>query len=241
MYGSVGKYRNVISFLPDPGFVESDDKKRIKCSICEKYGFKDFMGRDGDKKHLSSKAHERNVDADKIRTAALAAVHHGNQAINSALDRLEIPAVQNVVDETVYIPSAEEDRMWGEYHLNGGDFSAGIDTAADEARQQTALARQADQFGRWNATSIARNLGFLAEAEVLDQHDEDDALLCELMDNARTSLFFKVMTRFPMFSSLAGIDAPSVDDLVNDELGQERARRADEWYPYPSKMVMNLQ
>ncbi|KAJ7454647.1 hypothetical protein B0H11DRAFT_1926478 [Mycena galericulata] len=152
---------------------------------------------DGDKKHISSKAHERNIDAERIRAAALAAIHTKNQAINSSLGRLEIPMIQNTVAQTAYVPSAEEERMWDDYHMHGGNFSAGNDPTVDEQAEATNLARQADQFGRWNSTSIARNLGFLppeAEGPMFDEYDEDDALLCELMDNAR------------------------IDDLVNGEM-----------------------
>lgn len=170
------------------GFAESQDKKKILCTVCERYGFKDWIGRDGDKKHLSSKDHSRNVDADRIRTAALAAIHNENQAINSALARLEIPVVQDPVNQTVYVPSAEEEQMWDLYHMEGANFSAGDNPAADDIIKEARLVRQADEFGRWNSTSIAQNLGFLApegEVEILDERDEEDAILCEMMDNAR--------------------------------------------------------
>ncbi|KAJ7450480.1 hypothetical protein B0H11DRAFT_2161827 [Mycena galericulata] len=200
-------------------FVESDDKKKILCTICDRHGSKEWIGRDGDKKHISSKAHERNIDAERIRAAALAAIHTKNQAINSSLGRLEIPMIQNTVAQTAYVPSAEEERMWDDYHMHGGNFSAGNDPTVDEQAEATNLARQADQFGRWNSTSIARNLGFLppeAEGPMFDEYDEDDALLCELMDNAR------------------------IDDLVNGEVGQTRTKSIGEWYPYPSKMMFLL-
>jgi hypothetical protein len=78
--------------------------------------------------------------------------------------------------------------MWDQYQTEGATFSAGDEPATDGWAQEADLARQAEQFGRWNAASIARNLGFMGpdtEIPILGEHDEEDALLCEMMDNAR--------------------------------------------------------
>ncbi|KAF7342516.1 hypothetical protein MVEN_01841800 [Mycena venus] len=92
----------------------------------------------------------------------------------------------------------------------------------DEWAQEADLVRQAEQFGRWNAASIARNLRFMgpeSEIPILDEYDEEDALLCEIMDNAQLN------------------DPPTVEDLVDVEInGQTRIKTTAEWYPYPTKM-----
>ncbi|KAJ7495328.1 hypothetical protein FB451DRAFT_1387366 [Mycena latifolia] len=115
--------------------------------------------------------------------------------------------------------------MWDNYQLDGAAFSAGDDPAGDLDAQQADLARKADQFGLWNAASIARNLGFAgpeSEAPIFDERDEEDAILCEMMDDAQ--LF----------------DAPGIDDMVNDEMGQTCKKNSAEWDPYPSKMMFLL-
>jgi hypothetical protein len=167
-----------------PGFVESENKKKLKCTICERYNAPDdWMGRDNDKKHLASKNHIRNADAGRLRTATIANIHVQNSAINSELGQLEIPTANaEPADSGPYIPSAAEEEMWDQYNTNGATFSAGNDPTSDELMEQVNLARQADEFGRWNAASIARNLGFVgddSEIPALNQHDEEDAILCD--------------------------------------------------------------
>jgi hypothetical protein len=79
--------------------------------------------------------------------------------------------------------------MWDQYQTEGATFSAGDEPAADGWAQEADLARQAEHFRRWNAASIARTQGFLgpeSEIPILDEHDEEDALLCEMMDNVRS-------------------------------------------------------
>ncbi|KAJ7156572.1 hypothetical protein C8R43DRAFT_949420 [Mycena crocata] len=206
----------------DECFIESPNKKKIQCTICEPPGSLEWMFRDGDKKHLKSNSQKRNVDAKALQLATRAAVQSQNSTINSALGRLELPASKPIAQRTANIPSAEEEAMWDHYQMGGASFSAGDDPNADGVRQQAQLEEQAEQFGRWNAASIARNLGFHMEPDsepILGEHDEEDALLCKMMDNAQLT------------------DPPSVDDLIDIEMGQTRAKSCSEWDPYPSKMV----
>lgn len=120
-----------------------------------------------------------------MRTAASAALRNQNNAINSALARLEIPA-EKPKTIPAHIPSAAEEEMWDNYHTEGAAFSAGEDPTADMSAQQARLEQQADEFGRWNASAIARNMGFLGDDSlILNEQDEDDAIQCEIMNNAR--------------------------------------------------------
>ncbi|KAF7368224.1 hypothetical protein MVEN_00142300 [Mycena venus] len=209
----------------DDCFIESEDKKQILCSICERHGPEEWIGRDGDKKHLLSKNHERNVEADNIRVAAQAAIQMQNASINSTLERVEIPITEKN-SRPKHVPSAEEQEMWYQYQMEGATFSAGDEPAVDGWVQEADLAWQAEQFGRWNAASIARNLGFMgpeSEIPILNEHDEEDALLCEMMDNAQIN------------------DPATIEDLVDVEInGQTCLKTTAEWYPYPTKMMFLL-
>ncbi|KAJ7202681.1 hypothetical protein B0H12DRAFT_1243992 [Mycena haematopus] len=211
----------------DECFSESNDKKKILCTICERYGSKDWILRSGDKKHLTSKEHERNLEADNIRMAAQAAVQSQNSLINSTLQRVEILGMTTAgTIRPGHVPSTEEQELWGRYDTEGANFSAGDEPAADIWEQEARLAQQADQFGRWNAASIARNLGFMgpdSEIPILSEYDEEDALLCEMMDNAQLD------------------DTLTPEDMVNIELeGQAQVKTTAEWYPYPTKMMFLL-
>ncbi|KAJ6583121.1 hypothetical protein DFH09DRAFT_1245943 [Mycena vulgaris] len=169
-----------------------------------------------------------------MRVAALSAAQNQNKAINSALGRLEIPPTQKLSSHPPNVPSAAEQEMWDRYDTEGAAFSAGDDPTADLANQEADLARQADQFGRWNAASIARNLGFSGpenETLILDERDEDDAILL-------TFLECDAETKSGSFAEL--FDAPGIDDLVNDEMEQPQRKNSTEWDPYPSKMMFLL-
>ncbi|KAJ7347988.1 hypothetical protein DFH08DRAFT_808760 [Mycena albidolilacea] len=125
-----------------------------------------------------------------------------------------------------HVPSTEEQEMWDQYQTDGATFTAGHDLAVKDEAQEANLVRQAEQFGRWNATSIARNLGFMdpeSEIQILGEDDEEDALLCEMLDNAQLR------------------DPPTIEDMVDIEIeGQSRVKSTAEWYPYPTKMVRAL-
>lgn len=118
----------------------------------------------------------------------MAAIESQNAIINSDLAQFEIPADIRRDDGPEYNPSAAEQDMWSRYLTEGATFSAGEDPTADLLRQQVRLEQQAEEFGSWNATAIARNLGFLADDTLIrDEQDEEDAVLCEMLDNARKS------------------------------------------------------
>ncbi|KAJ7111072.1 hypothetical protein C8R44DRAFT_742844 [Mycena epipterygia] len=137
--------------------------------------------------------------------------------------KFEIPADIPRDDGPEYNPSAAEQDMWTRYLTEGATFSAGKDPTADLLRQQARLEQQANEFGCWNATAIARNLGFLADDTLIhDEQDEEDAVLCELLDNAQ--LF----------------DSADIVDTVNDEMGQTTTKSMAEWFPYPTKMMFLL-
>ncbi|KAJ7792281.1 hypothetical protein B0H14DRAFT_2624030 [Mycena olivaceomarginata] len=142
--------------------------------------------------------------------AAQAAIQTQNALINSTLERVEIPVAEKHRCRPAHVPSAEEQQMWDQYQTEGATFSAGDEPAADSWAHEADLTRQTEQFGRWNAVSIARNLGFMgleSEIPILDEHDEEDTLLCEMMDNAQLN------------------DPPTVEDLVDVEIaGQARVK-----------------
>ncbi|KAF7358507.1 hypothetical protein MVEN_00901600 [Mycena venus] len=195
----------------DDCFIESEDKKQILCSICERHGPEEWIGRDGDKKHLLSKKHERNVEADNIRAAAQAAIQTQNASINSTLERVEIPITEKN-SRPKHVPSAEEQEMWYQYQMEVQLSALGMSLRSMD--------------GRWNAASIAWNLGFMgpeSEIPILNEHDEEDALLCEMMDNAQIN------------------DPATIEDLVDVEInGQTCLKTTAEWYPYPTKMMFLL-
>ncbi|KAF7343758.1 hypothetical protein MSAN_01956500 [Mycena sanguinolenta] len=209
----------------DKCFVESEDKKKIRCTICERHGSTEWIGRDGGKKHLQSKKHEQSIEAENVHSATRATNHARNVLINSTLEHIEIPVLEKTASRSVYVPSAEEQLMWDDYQIAGASFSAGDEPDMEGRMQQADLVRQAEQFGRWNAASIAWNLGFMgpeSEIPILDEQDEEDALLCEMMDNAQ-------------------LNDPAVEDLIEIEMnGQARARTTAEWYPYPTKTMFLL-
>ncbi|KAJ7302771.1 hypothetical protein DFH08DRAFT_826366 [Mycena albidolilacea] len=208
------------------GFTESADKKKILCMICERNGCGEWIVRDGDKKHLGSKNHGRNVEASNIRVASQAAIQNQNALIDATLQRLDIPLAGKKPHLAEHVPSAEEQKMWDQYQTDGATFTAGHDPAVEDEAQEADLVRQAEQFGRWNATSIARNLGFMGpetEIPILGENDEEDALLCEMLDNAQLR------------------DPPTIEDMVDIEMeGQSRVKSTAEWYPYPTKMMFLL-
>ncbi|KAJ7438417.1 hypothetical protein B0H11DRAFT_2254706 [Mycena galericulata] len=90
------------------------------------------------------------------------------------------------------IPSAAEQDMWDDYNMNGAVFTAGEDPELLLAKERENLAREVDKFGLWNARLMARQLGFSTEEGDggPDERDEEDAVLCEMLDNARTSQIF---------------------------------------------------
>ncbi|KAJ6529506.1 hypothetical protein DFH09DRAFT_1250415 [Mycena vulgaris] len=96
--------------------------------------------------------------------------------------------------------------MWDSYNTDDAIFSAGDDPELVFAKERAALAREADEFGLWNAQSMARQLGFSAEGDdpVVDERDEDDAILCEMMDNALTTELY---------------EEPDLAELVDEEMG----------------------
>ncbi|KAJ6514774.1 hypothetical protein DFH09DRAFT_1251422 [Mycena vulgaris] len=96
--------------------------------------------------------------------------------------------------------------MWDSYNTDGAIFSAGDDPELVFAKERAALAREADEFGLCNAQSMARQLGFSAEGDdpVVDERDEDDVILCEMMDNALTTELY---------------EEPDLAELVDEEMG----------------------
>ncbi|KAJ7033584.1 hypothetical protein C8F04DRAFT_1395981 [Mycena alexandri] len=208
----------------DNCFIQSDNNtKKIQCTICEYYtSADDWFDRDNDKRHLTSRNHLRNVEATDMRIAASAARQNQNNAINSALARFEIPA-ERPKTVPAHIPSAAEEEMWDNYHTEGAAFSAGEDPGADVSAQHARLEKQADEFGRWNAAAIARNMGFLGDdSSILNEQDEEDAIQCEIMDNAQL------------------LETLEIEDMVDTEMGQTRTKSSKEWFPYPSKMMFLL-
>ncbi|KAJ7116088.1 hypothetical protein C8R44DRAFT_739750 [Mycena epipterygia] len=173
----------------DECFIKSENKKKLLCTVCERYnGSGEWILRDGDKKHLLSKSHDKNFKAEELRIARVAAIENQNATINSDLAQFEIPADIRHDDGPEYNPSAAEQDMWSRYLTKGATFSAGKDPTADLLRQQAQLEQQADKFGCWNAAAIARNLGFLADDTLVNkEQDKEDAVLCEMLDNAHSS------------------------------------------------------
>ncbi|KAJ7637552.1 hypothetical protein DFH06DRAFT_1302543 [Mycena polygramma] len=215
----------------DKCFVESEDKKKLRCTVCERYnGGDEWIGRSNDKKHLVSKSHFKNVDAERMRTATVAAIHNQNEAINSELGHLEIPAAaapKHTKNAAHIAISAAEEEMWAKYDTEGATFSAGEDPTADLSAQQANLAQLADEFGRWNAATIARNLGFMGAMDdsddlILERQDEEDAILCDLLDDAQR------------------LNPPDILDVLDNEMGQAHIKTTAEWFPYPTKLMFLL-
>ncbi|KAJ7902587.1 hypothetical protein B0H14DRAFT_2555126 [Mycena olivaceomarginata] len=210
------------------GFTESEDKRKILCMICERNGCGEWIVRNGDKKHLGSKNHGRNVEASNIRVTSQVAIQNQNTLINATLQRLDIPLAGKKPHYAEHVPSTEEQEMWDQYQTDGATFTAGHDPAVEDETQEANLVRQAEQFGRWNATSITRNLGFMdpeSEILILEEDDEEDALLCEMLDNAR-----KLHSNHNCV-----IPQPLKVDIEME--GQSRVKSMAEWYPYPTKML----
>ncbi|KAJ7448584.1 hypothetical protein FB451DRAFT_1053799 [Mycena latifolia] len=199
-----------------------EDAKKVKCTICERFTDSiPWIARDSIGKHIKSKAHLQNTVQDRIRVQIAAATCDENEAINSELEKIEIaPAEVRAARNSLATTSAAEQDMWDIYDVNGAVFTAGDDPELLLAKERTTLAHEADEFGLWNAQSMARQLGFSTEGEdpVFDEHDEDDAILCEMLDNARKS----------------------AADMVDTEMGTIQSKSNLEWYPYPTKMMFLL-
>ncbi|KAJ7736043.1 hypothetical protein DFH07DRAFT_779832 [Mycena maculata] len=142
------------------------------------------MARDSVTKHINgSKVHARNVVQDNLQPPAPATVEEQNDAINS----IEIAAVQvQLAHSGLSARSAAEQDMWDTYNINGAAFTAGEDPEKLLAKECAILGQEADEFGLWNARSMARQLGFsMGEQDLtLDERDKDDAILCGMIDNA---------------------------------------------------------
>ncbi|KAJ6597688.1 hypothetical protein DFH09DRAFT_1071666 [Mycena vulgaris] len=215
--------------LPDFIIASPDDSKKFKCTICERFtDLIQWIARDSISKHTKSKAHTQNAAQANARFQTAATVEDTNDAIHVELATLEIGTLEvHPAGTTSTGPSAAECDMWDSYNTNGAIFSAGDDPELVFAKERAALAREADEFGLWNAQSMARQLGFSAEGgdPVVDERDEDDAILCEMMDNALTTELY---------------EEPDLAELVDEEMGVPRAKSNSEWYPYPNKMAYNL-
>lgn len=173
-------------FIPSP-----NEANKFQCTICSRFATGPLKGieKDSVTRHVTGKAHERNKIAYN-RSGPQTTIEARNEAINVELGAVEIAAVKTPLErDSFHIPSAAEREMWNDYDMNGAVFTAGDDPALLLAQERANLAREADKFGVWNARSMARQLGFSTEEgdSGPDERDEADAVLCEMLDNARMS------------------------------------------------------
>ncbi|KAJ7433258.1 hypothetical protein B0H11DRAFT_2376311 [Mycena galericulata] len=214
----------VWSNAPSKDYRYNEERTHVQCRVCSDGVAPELCKwitvRSVQLSHLTSGPHLRAVELAenaKRREEILAK----EKAADAATEELrEIQFTSRRVDGPLAgassrVMSEAEADMWADYRINGANFSAGDDVEDPEARHRQ-LREEAECFGLWNPEAMARKLGFGdADAAEIMEEDEEDDFLAEIFRDS-------------------GIQEPEPEEIENadDNL------KSNEWYPYPTKMLM---
>jgi len=162
----------------DVDYTIDEDSKSVTCTICSDEFQALSVLRRNHKKHSSSKTHQDNEAAHRIRllrAREFAASDPGSEPQRDTIDGIVefCPLSTSINQPHRDTNNSRQDEFWARYENHQLDF--GDMPTTTESRN---MVREADRMSIWDAEGAGRRLGWLDPTETESEHDpEDDATL----------------------------------------------------------------
>ncbi|KAG5649389.1 hypothetical protein H0H81_004167, partial [Sphagnurus paluster] len=207
-------------------FEEDSDSGDIQCILCMQYNNVEYAGkwmkRKSRKGHILSGGHQKSLSlrqSEQQEVETLQTIHRSQeeQFINARSD-FAIPSAALLpiqhLPVTHHDISPDEEAMWKEYDLAENVlFEAGIDPGFAAEKDREAFERQAEEYGIWAGFETLP--GDAGGDRFWDTYMDDLDLVEEMEDLVLE------------------------DKNLSESLPPSNAE-ADEWFPYPSKVIFLL-
>lgn len=169
----------------------SDDRKNVRCKICEARHGKNggWIQKESLAYHLKSDAHAYCLRAHQNREHIQATMEQSMREESAVEERMEFilasamkPAV--IMKAELSRPSVEEQEMWDNYAFSSEIYDAGIDYTKAAAEEKKRLEKEATDFDIWHGADFLPEKDLTDGELLLDELEQED-ILTELLKNAR--------------------------------------------------------